>query len=132
MSGAMKAKLGIAPIAWSNDDLPELGGETTLETCLSETRQAGFSGIETGGKFPTTAAELRPILDAHGLQLASEDAHTMGGLVMESLTRVARPGDVVHHDNVRLEVERVSGRRVVTILVTPVDEESGGGGRETP
>ncbi len=26
----MKAKLGIAPIAWSNDDLPELGGETTL------------------------------------------------------------------------------------------------------
>ena len=32
--GSMKAKLGIAPIAWSNDDLPELGGETTLDTCL--------------------------------------------------------------------------------------------------
>ena len=31
----MKAKLGIAPIAWSNDDLPELGGETSLDTCLS-------------------------------------------------------------------------------------------------
>jgi hypothetical protein len=46
----MKAKLGIAPIAWSNDDLPELGGETTLETCLRESRAAGFSGVETGGK----------------------------------------------------------------------------------
>ena len=34
----MKAKLGIAPIAWSNDDLPELGGQTSLETCLSEAK----------------------------------------------------------------------------------------------
>ena len=67
----MKAKLGVAPIAWSNDDLPELGGETTLETCLRESRDAGFSGVETGGKFPKTAAGLRPKLDAYGLKLAS-------------------------------------------------------------
>jgi inosose dehydratase len=67
----MKARLGIAPIAWSNDDLPELGGETTLETCLRESREAGFSGVETGGKFPKTAAELGPILRAHKLSLAS-------------------------------------------------------------
>ena len=58
----MKAKLGIAPIAWSNDDLPELGGETTLETCLNESKLAGFSGVETGGKFPKTSDELGPIL----------------------------------------------------------------------
>jgi inosose dehydratase len=67
----MKARLGIAPIAWSNDDLPELGGETTLETCLRESREAGFSGVETGGKFPKKAAELGPILKAHDLSLAS-------------------------------------------------------------
>ena len=48
----MSVKLGIAPIAWSNDDMPELGGETTLEQCLSEANQAGFIGIESGGKFP--------------------------------------------------------------------------------
>ena len=65
----MKAQLGIAPIAWSNDDLPELGGDTPLETCLQEARQAGFSGIETGGKFPRDAATLRPILQAHELRL---------------------------------------------------------------
>ena len=34
----MEARLGIAPIAWSNDDLPELGGDTPLETCLAEAR----------------------------------------------------------------------------------------------
>lgn len=67
----MRARLGIAPIAWSNDDLPELGGETPLETCLAEARLAGFTGVETGGKFPKTAPELRRVLDAHGLALVS-------------------------------------------------------------
>ncbi len=42
----MSIKIGVAPIAWSNDDMPELGGETTLEQCLHEARKAGFSGIE--------------------------------------------------------------------------------------
>lgn len=65
----MKARLGIAPIAWSNDDLPELGGDTPLETCLSEARTTGYSGIETGGKFPRDPAVLGPILEAHGLSL---------------------------------------------------------------
>jgi inosose dehydratase len=67
----LKAKLGIAPIAWSNDDLPQLGGDTPLETCLLESRLAGFSGVETGGKFPKTSAELAPLLQKHGLSLAS-------------------------------------------------------------
>jgi inosose dehydratase len=67
----MKAKLGIAPIAWSNDDLPELGGDTPLEACLTESRAAGYSGVETGGKFPKTSAELGPILESYGLHLAS-------------------------------------------------------------
>ena len=54
----MSVKLGIAPIAWSNDDMPELGGDTSLEQCLSEASQAGFIGIESGGKFPKTSESL--------------------------------------------------------------------------
>lgn len=64
-------RLGTNPIAWSNDDLRTLGGNTPLETCLSETRQAGFAGIELGHKFPRTAPALRAVLDAHGLALVS-------------------------------------------------------------
>ena len=59
----MSVKLGIAPIAWSNDDMPELGGDTSLEQCLSEASQAGFIGIESGGKFPKTSEELIPKLE---------------------------------------------------------------------
>ena len=40
----MSIRLGIAPIAWSNDDMPELGGKTPLEQCLKEASLAGFTG----------------------------------------------------------------------------------------
>ena len=67
----MHAKLGIAPIAWSNDDLPQLGGDTPLETCLSEAREAGFAGVELGGKFPRETDALNAVLSAHDLTLCS-------------------------------------------------------------
>jgi inosose dehydratase len=67
----MTVRLGVSPIGWSNDDLPELGGDTPLETCLAEAREAGFAGIELGNKFPRDARSLRPILDRHGLALIS-------------------------------------------------------------
>jgi inosose dehydratase len=64
-------RLGTNPIGWSNDDLRELGGETSLETCLTEARTAGFDGIELGHKFPREASVLRPILHRHRLALIS-------------------------------------------------------------
>ena len=67
----MSVKLGIAPIAWSNDDMPELGGDTSLEQCLSEANEAGFSGIESGGKFPKKSEELIPLLKKYNLRLCS-------------------------------------------------------------
>ena len=63
--------LGVAPIAWSNSDLPELGGATPLETCLRESRAAGYRGTETGVKFPLDPARLGPILREHDLALVS-------------------------------------------------------------
>ena len=67
----MAVLLGINPITWTNDDMPELGGDIPLDVCLSEARMAGFAGIELGGKFPRTVSALSPILDRHGLQLVS-------------------------------------------------------------
>jgi inosose dehydratase len=67
----MAVQIGINPITWTNDDMPELGGDIPLETCLAETREAGYGGTELGGKFPRISAELSPILARYGLQLVS-------------------------------------------------------------
>jgi inosose dehydratase len=67
----MSIQIGVSPIAWSNDDFPELGGDTTLEQCLKETNEIGFSGIEAGGKFPKKSNELIPKLEKENLKLCS-------------------------------------------------------------
>ncbi|MGQ0675274.1 MAG: myo-inosose-2 dehydratase [Rhodospirillales bacterium] len=67
----MTVRIGINPITWTNDDLPSLGGDTSLETCLRETRQAGYAGTEMGGKFPKRAEDMKKALDPHGLKLVS-------------------------------------------------------------
>ena len=67
----MSVKIGINPITWTNDDVPELGGDTPLETCLAETHAAGYLGTELGGKFPRQASALADVLSRHDLQLVS-------------------------------------------------------------
>jgi inosose dehydratase len=67
----MTVRLGINPLTWTNDDLPSLGAETSLETCLREARAAGFTGVELGNKFPRQANVLGPILREHDLDLVS-------------------------------------------------------------
>ena len=64
-------RIGINPLTWTNDDLPELGENNSLETCLKEAKQAGYEGVELGRKFPRDAAVLGPILKDHKLDLVS-------------------------------------------------------------
>ena len=65
----MSIRFGVSPIAWANDDMPELGGDTPLATILDEIRAVGFEGVELGGKFPRDAATLQPMLQGYGLDL---------------------------------------------------------------
>jgi inosose dehydratase len=67
----MTVRIGANPIGWSNDDLQEIGGATTLETCLSEAREAGFTGMELGHKFPREARALRAALAPFGMACVS-------------------------------------------------------------
>src|SRR5215217_6959156 len=76
-------RIGANPIGWSNDDLRELGGETPLETCLAEAKEAGFEGMELGHKFPREAAALKAALAPFGLACVS------GWYSAELLTRSA-------------------------------------------
>ncbi len=87
---SLQLKFGMSPISWSNDDLPELGGATSLETCLRETRLAGYTGTETGGKFPQDAVQLSRVLQAHDLQLVSGwySGQLLQGKLEDELERV--------------------------------------------
>ena len=66
-----EVKLGIAPIGWTNDDLPELGGANTFEQCISEMALAGFTGTEVGNKYPREIATLKKALELRGMEIAS-------------------------------------------------------------
>lgn len=65
-------KVGIAPIAWTNDDMPDLGAENTFRQCVSEMALAGFSGCEVGNKYPKDVKELKKQLDMRGLSIANQ------------------------------------------------------------
>ena len=65
----MSVRFGVSPIAWINDDLPALGGDTPLESVLTDAAELGFSGIELGGKFPREPRVLEAMLNKHRLAL---------------------------------------------------------------
>ena len=67
-----RVKLAIAPIGWTNDDIPELGGEIPFEQCISEMALAGYRGSEVGNKYPDDPLELQEYLQIRGLQICNK------------------------------------------------------------
>jgi hypothetical protein len=67
----MCIRIGINPLTWTNDDLPSLGAENSLEMVLSEGKKAGYTGFELGNKFPREPGALRQALEPYGLALVS-------------------------------------------------------------
>lgn len=67
----MTIRWGVSPIAWCNDDMRELGGDTTLDELLTDVRDIGFDGVELGNKFPRDPEALAPIMANYGLDIVS-------------------------------------------------------------
>ena len=67
-----KVKLAIAPIAWTNDDMPDLGAENTFAQCVSEMALSGFKGCEVGNKYPKDPVVLKRALDMRGLKICNQ------------------------------------------------------------
>lgn len=81
----MKAKLGMSPIAWWNDDLAELSDDVSLEECLAQSRSAGFTGMEMGRRFPNDPRVMLPILREADVTLCG--GWFSGTLVDEEMSR---------------------------------------------
>ncbi len=89
----MSVRIGISPIAWQNDDLPDLTAAYTMEQALKEAREIGYTGVERGRRMPQDTAGLRAYLDRYGLALC-------GGWCSGNLMR----------NSVKEEIEAVRGQ----------------------
>ena len=65
----MSVKIGISPIAWQNDDLPDLTAAYTMEQALKEARKIGYTGVERGQRMPADTEGLRAYLEENDLAL---------------------------------------------------------------
>lgn len=95
---AENIQLGIAPIGWTNDDLPELGAENTFEQCVSEMALAGYSGCEVGNKYPREISVLKQKLSVRGIQICNAWFSTffVDGKREETLAAFIKHRDFLH------------------------------------
>ncbi|WP_254018256.1 myo-inosose-2 dehydratase [Mesorhizobium escarrei] len=118
----MRAKLGIAPIAWWNDDLPELSDDVSLEECLRQAREAGFTGMETGRRFPMDAAVLEPVLKQHGMSVCGGwfSGRLLVGDIDEEKDRIAAQMQLFKATNAPCIVYGETGRTIQGDRGTPL------------
>lgn len=118
-------KLGIAPIAWTNDDMPELGGENTFEQCISEMALAGFTGSEVGNKYPRDTTVLKKALGLRKLEIAS--AWFSAFLTTKPLEETVQPfiehRDFLYEMGAKVIVVSEQGRSIQGLMDVPLFKE---------
>lgn len=117
-----KITLGIAPIAWTNDDMPDLGKENTFEQCVSEMALAGFTGCEVGGKYPRDTAVLKKALSLRNMSIASAwfSAFLTTKPLRETVDAFIEHRDFLHKMGAKVIVVSEQGHSVQGQLKTPV------------
>ena len=91
-------KIGIAPIAWTNDDMPDLGRENTFEQCISEMALAGYAGCEIGNQYPRDPEVLEKALKLRGLQICNAwfSTYFTRGQKAETIAKFIEHRDFLH------------------------------------
>ncbi len=123
-------QIGVSPLLWANDDMPELGGDTPVETILDGARDAGYAGVELGHAFPREPRALRTLLESRGLSLASGwyGSRLLERSVAEELEAMQPHCGLLHElgANVMVLAEvsgSVYGDRAVSLATRPVLDE---------
>lgn len=119
-----KVLVGIAPIAWTNDDIPELGKENTFEQCISEAALAGYQGTEVGNKYPRDPGILAHYMEVRGLRIASAwfSAFLTTGTYEETEKAFLAHRDFLYQLGARVIVVSEQGHSIQGQADTPVFE----------
>ncbi|AAY60453.1 myo-inosose-2 dehydratase (plasmid) [Bacillus cereus] len=115
-------KLGIAPIAWTNDDMPELGAENTFEQCISEMALAGFNGSEVGNKYPRNTVVLKKSLELRNLEIASAwfSAFLTTKPLEETVQAFIKHRDFLHDMGAKVIVVSEQGHSIQGLMDVPL------------
>ncbi|MCY6369440.1 myo-inosose-2 dehydratase [Clostridium ganghwense] len=118
-------KLGIAPIAWTNDDMPELGSENTFEQCVSEMALAGFTGSEVGNKYPRDTKVLKKALELRGMEIASAwfSAFLTTKPLQETVNAFIEHRDFLNEMGAKVIVVSEQGLSIQGMMDTPIFNE---------
>jgi inosose dehydratase len=119
-----QVKLAIAPIGWTNDDMPELGSEVTFEQCISEMALSGFSGSEVGNKYPRNTEVLKKALSLRGLEIASAwfSAFLTSKPFEETAKAFIEHRDFLHEMGAKVIVVSEQGNSIQGQMDTPLFE----------
>jgi len=125
MLDSNKIKLGICPISWTNDDLPELGAENTFQQCLSEAALAGYEGTEIGSKYPKDADTLLSYLLPRGLSIASAwfSSFLISEPYAETESSFIKRRDFLHALGCKVVVVSEQGYSIQGEMDTPIFEK---------
>ena len=87
-------------------------------------KRADGSWIVDGAMTLERFREVFPEAPAFAGEI-SGDYRTLGGYVMAEIGRIAAVSDSVHHEQFRMEVVDMDGKRVDKLLVHPPREDTG-------
>jgi CBS domain containing-hemolysin-like protein len=109
------------------DEFGTARGPVTLDDVVEETVGKVLEGVDRpaleplGGRRTRVGgtANVHEFNEALAVELPEKPEHgTVAGFVVDKLGRLPEPGEVVDHQGVRVEVERMDRTRVRSLLVT--------------
>lgn len=122
----MYINIAIAPIGWKNDDLPELGGDTSIKTCVREASEAGYIAMEKGGHFPASYEDQRALMDPYKIRMIGgwHSGNLIDGTVEEEKKRVAHQLDLYQKWECPVMVYGETGGSIQLERNTPISKRN--------
>ena len=112
---------GVSGLVTMEDLLEEIVGEIQDEY---EVEEKSFQKIGNNAYLVSGMMSIDDFNDEFNANLSDEEADTIGGIILEKLGRLPRPGEEIDVENFKFIVNKIRGRRIVQIKVITKNKEA--------